>query len=156
MVVITGMRLSLQRQRLTRCCNSLRHACFSSGSCSQITGRWQWQAAQAPRGEVWIVTCACTQDSWWLQQQFQHFMSVSRVQAYSHGFRPSLELIQAVLCLLWAVREGIPSPCTPQNNGLLTLRQFQTFSQTPSLLTVAHLSPSACVHAANHSPLPGI
>ena len=22
-----------------------------------------------PGGEVWIVTCACTQDSWWLQQQ---------------------------------------------------------------------------------------
>ena len=22
-----------------------------------------------PRVEVWIVTCACTQASWWLQQQ---------------------------------------------------------------------------------------
>ena len=22
-----------------------------------------------PEGEVWIVTCACTQASWWLQQQ---------------------------------------------------------------------------------------
>ena len=22
-----------------------------------------------PGGEVWIVTCACTQASWWLQQQ---------------------------------------------------------------------------------------
>ena len=22
-----------------------------------------------PRGEMWIVTCACTQASWWLQQQ---------------------------------------------------------------------------------------
>ena len=38
---------------------------FSQGSCPWITGPWQWRAAQAPRG-VWIVTCACTQDSWWL------------------------------------------------------------------------------------------
>ena len=42
---------------------------FSQGSCPWITGPWQWWAAQAPRREVWIVTCACTQASWWLQQQ---------------------------------------------------------------------------------------
>ena len=53
--------------------------------------------------------------------------------------------------MLW-----ISSPHAPWNNGLLTLRQFQTFSQTPSWLAVVHLSPSGCVHAANPSPLPGI
>ena len=42
---------------------------FSPGSCPWITGPWQWRAAQAPGGEVWIVTCARTQASWWLQQQ---------------------------------------------------------------------------------------
>ena len=42
---------------------------FSRGSCPWITGPWQWQAAQAPRREVWIVTCARTQASWWRQQQ---------------------------------------------------------------------------------------
>ena len=42
---------------------------FSRGSCPWITGPWQWPAAQAPGVEVWIVTCACTQASWWLQQQ---------------------------------------------------------------------------------------
>ena len=47
---------------------------FSQGSCPWITGPWQWRAAQAPgggggraEGKVWIVTCACTQASWWLQ-----------------------------------------------------------------------------------------
>ena len=40
---------------------------FSRGSCPWITGPWQWRAAQAPGGKVWTVTCACTQDSWWLQ-----------------------------------------------------------------------------------------
>ena len=44
------------------------HHVFSQGSCPCITGPWQWRAAQVPWG-VWIVTCACTQASWWLQQQ---------------------------------------------------------------------------------------
>ena len=51
-------------------------------------------------------------------------MPVSGVCTDSHGLHPSLELVYVVL---W-----IPSPRTPQNNGLLTLRQVQTFSQTPS------------------------
>ena len=42
---------------------------FSWGNCPWITGPWHWRVAQAPGGEVWIVTCACTQASWWLQQQ---------------------------------------------------------------------------------------
>ena len=44
------------------------HRVFSRGSCPWIMGPWQWQAAQATR-EVLIVTCACTETSWWLQQQ---------------------------------------------------------------------------------------
>ena len=32
-----------------------------------------------------------------------------------------------VLCHLWAHREGIPCPRTPQNNGFLPLQQVQTF-----------------------------
>ena len=39
------------------------HCVFSWGSCLSITGPWQWRVAQAPSG-VWIVTCACIQDSW--------------------------------------------------------------------------------------------
>ena len=45
------------------------HSVFSRGSCPWITGPWQGRAAQAPGRGVWIVTCACTQASWWLQQQ---------------------------------------------------------------------------------------
>ena len=45
------------------------HRVFSWGSCPWISGPWQWWAAQAPRRGVWIVTCACTQASWWLQLQ---------------------------------------------------------------------------------------
>ena len=47
------------------------HRVLSQGSCPWIMGPWQWRAAQAPRGGggVWIVICACMQDSWWLQQQ---------------------------------------------------------------------------------------
>ena len=42
---------------------------ISRASCPWITGPWQWRAAQAPgRGGV-DSTCACTQASWWLQQQ---------------------------------------------------------------------------------------
>ena len=40
------------------------HRAFSQGSCPCITEPWQWQAAQAPGGEVWRVTCARTQASW--------------------------------------------------------------------------------------------
>ena len=45
------------------------HYVFSWGSCPWITGPRQWRAAEVPRGELWIMTCACTQASWWLQQQ---------------------------------------------------------------------------------------
>ena len=41
---------------------------FSWGSCPWITGPWQWWATQAPGG-VWVVSCACTQDSWWQWRQ---------------------------------------------------------------------------------------
>ena len=44
-----------------------------------------------PGGEVWIVTCARTQASWWRQQP-QRLMPVSGVRADSHGWCPSLEL----------------------------------------------------------------
>ena len=75
-------------------------------------------------------------------------MSVSGVHADSHSSHPSLELFSAVL---W-----IPSLHTPQNNCLLPLRQFQTFSRTPSQLAVVHKPLSGRVHAANPSPLPGV
>ena len=45
------------------------HCVFSRRSCPWITGPWQWWAAQAPRRGGVDVTCACTQASWWLQQQ---------------------------------------------------------------------------------------
>ena len=74
MVVIIGMRgepvaaeasVTLQQPE-ARCA-------FSRGSCPWITGPWQWQVAQDPSagwgGSVWILTCACTQASSWLQQQ---------------------------------------------------------------------------------------
>ena len=69
MVVIIGMQgepavaeagVRLQQPEMCRV--------FSRESCPLITGPWQGRAAQAPFG-VWIVTCACTQGSWWLQQQ---------------------------------------------------------------------------------------
>ena len=69
MVVIIGMwsepvaaEVSMTLQQQEVCC------VFSQGSCPWITGPWQWRAAQAPWGrDMWMVTCACTQDSWWLQ-----------------------------------------------------------------------------------------
>ena len=42
---------------------------FSRGRCPWITGPWQWRLHRLPGGAVWIVTCACTQASWWQQQQ---------------------------------------------------------------------------------------
>ena len=67
-VVIIGMRgepaaaeasVTLQQPEV--------HRVFSKGTCPWITGPWQWHATQAPGG-VWIVTCDCTQASWWLQE----------------------------------------------------------------------------------------
>ena len=46
-----------------------------------------------PGGEVCIVTCACTQVSWWRQQQPYCLVPISVVCADSHGLCPSLELI---------------------------------------------------------------
>ena len=64
-----GCRARLRRQRPAWCCTSLRHRVFSQGSCPWITGLWQWWAAEAPgRGGV-DSDRACTQVSWWLQQQ---------------------------------------------------------------------------------------
>ena len=55
---------------------------FSLGSCPWILGPWQWHAAQAPEGVgLWLVTCACTQDSWWQWQQRYHFMPIFGVRA---------------------------------------------------------------------------
>ena len=45
------------------------HRVFSQGSWPWIVGPWQWHAALAPRG-LWVVTCACTQDSWWQRWQW--------------------------------------------------------------------------------------
>ena len=62
--------VSLRRQRLASCCSILRHAVRSaeevvpgsrdpgSGGLHRLLG-----------GELWIVTCICTQASWWRQQQ---------------------------------------------------------------------------------------
>ena len=39
---------------------------------SWVPGSWDpgsGRLHRLPGGEVWIVTYACTQDSWWLQQQ---------------------------------------------------------------------------------------
>ena len=69
---------------------------FSWGSCPWIMGPCSSQLHRLPGGVVWIVICACTQDSWWLQQQPQHIMPISSVHADTCGSRPSLELVQAV------------------------------------------------------------
>ena len=45
------------------------HRAFSRESCLRITGAWPWRAAEAPRGPVWIVTCARILASWCWQQQ---------------------------------------------------------------------------------------
>ena len=72
MVSITGMRgepaaaeasMTLQQRKA--------HCVFSQGTCPWIVGPWPWWAAQTlgGGGEVWIVTYACPQYSWWQQQQ---------------------------------------------------------------------------------------
>ena len=65
-----GCGASLRQQRPAWCCHSLRHTVCSprkvvpgsrdpgSGGLHRLLG-----------GAVWIVTCACTQASWWQQQQ---------------------------------------------------------------------------------------
>ena len=71
MVVIIGMRgepevaeASVMLQQPEAC------RVFSRGNCPWVTGPWQWRAAQDPGGGVgWVVTCTCTQDSWWQRQQ---------------------------------------------------------------------------------------
>ena len=65
-----GGGASLQRQRLAWRCTSLRRAVRSPGEVvpgSQEPGSGGLH--RLPGGEVWIVTCACTQASWWRQQQ---------------------------------------------------------------------------------------
>ena len=49
---------------------SLRRSVRSPGEA--VPGSWDPGSGELHRllgGEVWIVTCACTQASWWLQQQ---------------------------------------------------------------------------------------
>ena len=65
-----GCGVSLQWQRLVWLCTSLRRTMRSP--CEVVPGSWDPGSGGLHRllgGEVWIVTCACTQASWWLQQQ---------------------------------------------------------------------------------------
>ena len=65
---------------------------FSQGSCPWIMVSWQWRLHRLPGGEVWRVTCARTQASWWFQQQPQAFMTIPDVRADSRSSRQSLKL----------------------------------------------------------------
>ena len=61
---------SLWQQRLMCHCTSLRHTVYSPREV--VPGSWDTGSGglhRLPGGEVWLVTCACTQASWWLQQQ---------------------------------------------------------------------------------------
>ena len=62
-----------------------------------VPGSWDpgsGRLHRLPGGEVWIVTCARTQASWWLQQQPYCLMPVSGVCADSCGSHHlSLELL---------------------------------------------------------------
>ena len=61
---------SLWRQRPARLCRSLSRAVRSPGEV--VPGSWDPGSGglhRLPGGAVWIVTCACTQASWWWQQQ---------------------------------------------------------------------------------------
>ena len=64
------MHTSLRQQRPVWYCNSLRHDVCSP---REVFPRSQDPGSgglhRLPGGELWIVTCACTQVSWWLQQQ---------------------------------------------------------------------------------------
>ena len=65
-----GMWVSLQWQRPAWRCDSLSHPTCSSGEV--VPGSWDPGSGRLHSllgREVWIVTCACTQASWWLQQQ---------------------------------------------------------------------------------------
>ena len=59
---------SLQRQRPVWCCTSLRLTMRSPGEVAPASRDPGSGGLQRLLGwEVWIVTCACTQASWWLQ-----------------------------------------------------------------------------------------
>ena len=65
-----GCGASLQRQRPASRCSSLRRAVRSPWEV--VPGSWDPGSGRLHRllgGAVWIVTCACTQASWWWQQQ---------------------------------------------------------------------------------------
>ena len=67
MVVISGMQGKLVVAETGKTLQQ-PEAChvFSQGRCPWIVEPWQCCAAHAP-GAVWVVTCACTQNSWWQQ-----------------------------------------------------------------------------------------
>ena len=65
-----GCGASLQRQRLALHCSSLRCTVRSPGQV--VPGAWDPGSGglhRLPGRAVWIVSCACTQASWWRQQQ---------------------------------------------------------------------------------------
>ena len=65
-----GCGASLRRQRPAWRCSSLRRAVRSPGEVfpgSQDPGSGGLH--RLPGGPVWIVTCVCSQASWWWQQQ---------------------------------------------------------------------------------------
>ena len=96
MVVIIGMRgeptaaeasVTLQQPDAHCVCVLPRELSLDRGTLAVAgcTGSRGWG--------LWVVTCACTQASWWQRHQRYCFMPVSGVHVDSLGSHPSLELI---------------------------------------------------------------
>ena len=106
---------------------------FSQGSCPWITGPWQWWwAAQAPSGGWWWGRVRVDNDLC----LHTGFLLAAAAVSVSYQSLVSELIAVAHAHLLWADRERIPSLRTPRNNGLLPLRQVQSFSWTPSRLAL--------------------
>ena len=119
---------------------------FSRGCCPWITGPWEWRAAQTPGwggvdSDLYLHT---------------GLLVAAAATLVFHARLWDPALIVAALHISGAHLGGALNPLSSRNNGLLPLRQFETFSRAPSRLAVAHYPPSGCVHTANPSPLPGI
>ena len=136
--------VSLRRQRPAGRCTSLRHTMCSPGEV--VPGSWDPGSGGLHRllgGEVWIVTCACTQASWW----FSSSLSISC---------PSLgsALIATPHAHLWSsFRQCSESPLLSHQETKSQEKSLDSLAAPdffPDSLLASHgtLAPSGCVHAA--------
>ena len=115
---------------------------------SQEAGGSFWLLAAGPSA---AATCTCSEDVAHLWTPRWQRLLMPGPGAHAGGAVPPESTWRKKL--LW---QAYPSPRAPPNSGPLPLWWAQASSRTPWVVVHHSVTPSGCLHAANHSPRPRV